>query len=92
LLSANIPDVELIPLVFECLNVEAKCRRNGIDVFTVELFHYSGLAGIVKPPARRTRNTSTTSSSRKTNGSLTPLGDAGSCRRMKLYNPIKYTI
>eukprot|EP01052_Picozoa_sp_SAG31_P002105 SAG31_NODE_71_length_28115_cov_4.128105_5_plen_204_part_00 len=47
-LPANIPDVQLVPLVLHRVDLEAQSRRDGRDVLAVELFDDGGLSGVVK--------------------------------------------
>lgn len=50
LLPPHVPDVELVTLVLQRLDVETKCGFDGVDVVPVELLDDRGLAGVVEPP------------------------------------------
>ena len=41
-----------LPLVLQSLDVESQRWRDGVDVFTVELFEHCRLAGVVQSTAR----------------------------------------
>ena len=50
LLPPHVPDVELVALVLERLDVETKGRLDGVDIVPVELLDNGGLAGVVESP------------------------------------------
>lgn len=55
LLPPHVPDVELVALVLERLDVEAKGGLDGVDIVPVELLDDGGLAGVVEPPVGKDR-------------------------------------
>ena len=52
-MTAHVPDVQVVAVVLQSLNVEPQGGRNGGDVLAVELFQNCCLAGIVQASVKR---------------------------------------
>lgn len=53
LLPPHVPDVELVALVLQRLDVETKSGLDGMDIVPVELLDDGGLASVVETPGTK---------------------------------------